>query len=43
MLVQSKMMEILEKINISEMELQKNAMYHGQDQYKSMQIMQTQR
>ena len=42
MLIQSKMFEILERIGISEMEYQKNAQFHGQDQMKSMQIMQMQ-
>lgn len=42
MLIQSKMFEILEKVGISEQEFQKNAVFHGQDQYKSMQIMQMQ-
>ena len=36
MLIQSKMFEILERIGISEMEYQKNAQFHGQDQMKSM-------
>lgn len=42
MLIQTKMFQILEQLGISEQEFQKNAMFHGQDQMKSMQIMQMQ-
>jgi len=42
MLIQSKLLDIIEKIGISEQEFQRNTMYHGQDQSKGMQIMQTQ-
>lgn len=39
MLVQNKLMQIIEQIGISEQEFQKNVMFHGQDQMKGMQIM----
>lgn len=42
MLIQTKLMEIIEKIGLSEQEFQRNTMYHGQDQMKGMQIMQMQ-
>jgi len=42
MLVQNKLMEIMDRIGISEQEFQRNTMYHGSDQMKSMQIMQMQ-
>lgn len=42
MLIQSKLMEIIEKIGLSEQDFQRNTMYHGQDQRKGMQIMQMQ-
>ena len=42
MLIQTKLMEIIEKIGLSEQEFQRNTMYHGQDQTKGMQIMQMQ-
>jgi len=42
MLVQNRLLEIIEKLGLSEQEFQRNTMYHGQDQMKSMQIMQMQ-
>ena len=42
MLIQAKLMEIIEKIGLSEQDFQRNTMYHGQDQMKGMQIMQMQ-
>ena len=40
--MQSKLEEIMKKIGLSEKDFQRNIMYHGQDQSKGMQIMQTQ-
>jgi hypothetical protein len=42
MLVQTKLLQIIEKLGISEQEFQYNTMYHGQDQSKGMQLMQMQ-
>jgi hypothetical protein len=42
MLIQNKLMDIIEKLGISEQDFQRNTMYHGQDQAKGMQIMQMQ-
>ena len=42
MMVQTKLMEVMEKIGMNEMDFQRNAMYHSQDQMKSMQLMQLQ-
>ena len=42
MLVQSKLVQIIEKLGMTEQEFQMNMMYHGSDQSKSMQIMQIQ-
>ena len=39
LLVQSKLMDIIEKIGLSEMEFQRTTQYHGSNQMKSMQIM----
>jgi len=42
LLVQGRLLEIIEKLGLSEQEFQRNTMFHGQDQMKSMQIMQMQ-
>lgn len=42
MLVQTKLLQIIEKLGISEQDFQMNTMYHGQDQRKGMQLMQMQ-
>lgn len=42
MFIQEKLMELIQKINMSEHDFQRNTMYHGQDQMKGMQIMQMQ-
>ena len=42
MLVQTKLMQIIDRLGISEQEFQMNTMYHGQDQRKGMQLMQMQ-
>ena len=36
MMVQTKLMEVMEKIGMNEQEFQRNAMYHSQDQMKSI-------
>lgn len=41
-LVQQKLNKIIEKLGISEQEFTQNTMFHGQDQFKGMQLMQVQ-
>ena len=38
-LIQQKLMDIIDRIGITEQEFQKNVMHHGGDQNKAMQIM----
>jgi len=42
-IINSKLQEIMEKLNIDESEFQKNAIYHAQDHAKQMRMMQIQK
>ena len=39
-IINAKLQEIMEKLNITEQEFQSNAMYHAQDHMKQMRMMQ---
>lgn len=41
-IIESQMMDIINKLGITEQEFQQNAMYHGQDQMKQIRMMQVQ-
>lgn len=42
-IINSKLNEIMEKLNIDEQEFQKNAIYHSQEPNKQMRMMQVQK